>query len=563
MEFTAARSSPSPAFAGSLPLFAEERRPQLILVCRSRRILAAIRGSPSGEFAGNQLLFAASSSPPPFAAHVSPLVTPLAQPSSSSSPLVCSNSSSSPLVPPSSSSSPLVLSSSTLPESPLVPLGLLVDYVGMVWSPAPEPAPHQRPPVPAPHQRPPVPAPRQCPPVPTPPKCSQVPPLVLPSSSFRDFFCSATKTLLCWLFADAVICRWNTSSSRSRTSRSDQLADSVIPCSHPASIQRTSLKEQILRRCCKCSGHYKTCRSLLHADDTHAECVMLGEIPRWLCTQRDWLLSLQEFQSCLSALVDSFLFRERLCPSRPPIFFLPRTCEEKTAGQRIRAAGDKRAHAGSMPTCLAITTESIRLSSSPNTISVPLWLRATWSHSVWVTTNWMTAFLWQLQTRKGLSGSVTDPALLSSSASRNARLRADEELIRVMTKAVNKLGLEWSPPEEPFRSRLDKWFLPGRHQALRQRSSPFFPEIHDELTKSWRIPYSSRIRPSASAALTSVDGAEEKGYEHLPPLDESVAAHLCPPTAIGWKARASHPSKPCGATSAFAGCAYSAAGQAA
>ncbi len=31
----------------------------------------------------------------------------------------------------------------------------------------------------------------------------------------------------------------------------------------------------------------------------------------------------------------------------------------------------------------------------------------------------------------------------------------------------------------------------------------------------------------------------------------------------GWKARASHPSKPCRATSALAGCAYSAAGQAA
>ncbi len=37
-----------------------------------------------------------------------------------------------------------------------------------------------------------------------------------------------------------------------------------------------------------------------------------------------------------------------------------------------------------------------------------------------------------------LSGSATDPALLPSSASRNARLRADEELIRVMTKAVKR-----------------------------------------------------------------------------------------------------------------------------
>ncbi len=102
-----------------------------------------------------------------------------------------------------------------------------------------------------------------------------------------------------------------------------------------------------------------------------------------------------------------------------------------------------------------------------------------------------------------LSGSVTDPALLPSSASRNARLRADEELIRVMTKAVNELGIEWSLPEQPSRSRLDEWFLPGLHQALRQRLSLFFPKVHNELTKSWRAPYSYSIRPSASAALTS------------------------------------------------------------
>ncbi len=70
--------------------------------------------------------------------------------------------------PSSSPSSPLVPSSSALTERPQVPLGLLIDYEGRVWSPAPEPAPRQRPPVPAPRQRPPVPAPRQRPPVPAP-----------------------------------------------------------------------------------------------------------------------------------------------------------------------------------------------------------------------------------------------------------------------------------------------------------------------------------------------------------------------------------------------------------
>ncbi len=100
--------------------------------------------------------------------------SPLVPSSSSSSPLVPSSSSSSPLVLPSSSSlvppssSPLVPSSSALTERPQVPLGLLVDYEGMVWSRAPEPAPRQRPPVPAPLQRPPVPAPRLRPPVPAP-----------------------------------------------------------------------------------------------------------------------------------------------------------------------------------------------------------------------------------------------------------------------------------------------------------------------------------------------------------------------------------------------------------
>ncbi len=162
-----------------------------------------------------------------------------------------------------------------------------------------------------------------------------------------------------------------------------------------------------------------------------------------------------------------------------------------------------------------------------------------------------------------LWGSVTDPAPSGLPAPSAAKAGMDAELFHVLSKAVEELGLEWSPPEEPSRSRLDEWFLPGRRQAPQHRPSPFFPEVHDELTRSWRSPYSARLRTSASSALTTVDGAEEKGYERMPQLDESVAAHLCPPTAIGWKAKASHPSKPCRTTSALAGRSYASAGQAA
>ncbi len=287
-------------------------------------------------------------------------------------------------------------------------------------------------------------------------------------------------------FADAGIRHWNASSSRIRTSRSDELADSVIPCSHPALIQRASLKEQISRRCCKCAPSLWDVQvSLACWWHSRWVCVMLGKIPCWCCAQWDWLLSLLEFQPCLSALIDSFLFRERLCPSGPVRkkqwgrgFEQPVTSELTPAQYPRASPSPHREHLpvfftqhGQHPSAAA--SDMISFGVSDNKLDDSLSLAASDAEE--------------------LSGSMTDPALLPSSASRNARLRADEELICIMTKAVNELELELPPPEEPSRSRLDKWFLPGHHQALRQCSSPFFPKVHDELMKSWRAPCQMRF----------------------------------------------------------------------
>ncbi len=139
---------------------------------------------------------------------------------------------------------------------------------------------------------------------------------------------------------------------------------------------------------------------------------------------------------------------------------------------------------------------------------------------------------------------MTDLALLPSSSSRSARLRdQDEEIIRVMTKTVNELG----PNGLSIRSHLAAFwtsvFLRGAIKPPANACPSSSPKF---MTSSrYRCMPPTRIRPSATAALTSVDGAEEKGYERLPPLDESMAAHLCLPTAIGWKARASNPSNLC------------------
>ncbi len=116
------------------------------------------------------------------------------------------------------------------------------------------------------------------------------------------------------------------------------------------------------------------------------------------CAQQDWLLSLREFQSHLSALADSFLFiaTPPLAPSHslPARFLWNSRAEDsssrrRTCSHRFNARMPRRHH-----------RESIRRSSSLNMISVPPRLRATWVCSVGVTMNWMTAFLWWLRTRK-------------------------------------------------------------------------------------------------------------------------------------------------------------------
>ncbi len=95
-----------------------------------------------------------------------------------------------------------------------------------------------------------------------------------------------------------------------------------------------------------------------------------------------------------------------------------------------------------------------------------------------------------------------------------------------------------------------------------QQASPFFTEVHEELTRSWRSPYWARLGASSSSALTSAGATEEKVYGKLRPLNKSVASHLCPPTAISRTAKAAHSSKPCRTTSALVGCAYTSTGQA-
>ncbi len=67
---------------------------------------------------------------------------------------------------------------------------------------------------------------------------------------------------------------------------------------------------------------------------------------------------------------------------------------------------------------------------------------------------------------------------------------SDPELTAMPFRAAESIGLHWRPPPSPERSRLDDWFL-GQPPPV-----PFFLEVHEEGTRSWKAPFSARNRPS-------------------------------------------------------------------
>ncbi len=92
---------------------------------------------------------------------------------------------------------------------------------------------------------------------------------------------------------------------------------------------------------------------------------------------------------------------------------------------------------------------------------------------------------------------------------------------------------------------------------------PFFPEVHEELTKLWMAPFTARSRSSISSVLTTLNGGAARGYAGIPQVERAIAVHLCPRNAATWRNRPCLPSKACKLTAALTAKAYSAAGQAA
>ncbi len=139
---------------------------------------------------------------------------------------------------------------------------------------------------------------------------------------------------------------------------------------------------------------------------------------------------------------------------------------------------------------------------------------------------------------------------------------ADPEMMAMLSRAANRVGLVWNPLTCPEPSRLDDWFL-GVARAGSQPPTPvpFFPEVHEELTGTWEAPFTARNRASGPSSLTTLDGGAAKGYTRIPPVERTVAMQLCPNST--WRGEPSLPSRACKHSSDLTGRAYQACGEAA
>ncbi len=160
-------------------------------------------------------------------------------------------------------------------------------------------------------------------------------------------------------------------------------------------------------------------------------------------------------------------------------------------------------------------------------------------------------------------GSGEDDSAALPPSGRVALPESDPELTAMLSRAAESIGLHYRRPPSPERSRLDDWFLGAQAERRQPPPVPFFPEVYEEVTRSWKAPFSARNRPSASSVLTTLDGGAAQGYVEVPPVERAISMQLCPQGAAAWRGNPRLPSRACKFSSVLTAKAYGAAGQAA
>ncbi|KAF4110552.1 hypothetical protein G5714_007583 [Onychostoma macrolepis] len=72
-------------------------------------------------------------------------------------------------------------------------------------------------------------------------------------------------------------------------------------------------------------------------------------------------------------------------------------------------------------------------------------------------------------------------------------------------RATEKLSIDWpDEPRESQSSKLDERFLSGPHSRPERRKLAFFSDLHHEISRSWKQPFSSRLTNATAADFTNL-----------------------------------------------------------
>ncbi|MGL4764320.1 MAG: hypothetical protein ACRC2N_04725, partial [Aeromonas sp.] len=95
-----------------------------------------------------------------------------------------------------------------------------------------------------------------------------------------------------------------------------------------------------------------------------------------------------------------------------------------------------------------------------------------------------------------------------------------------------------------------------------QRGLPFFPDLHTEVSRSWKRPFSARVCTPQTSTYSGILGLNKHGYVMMPRAEETLVSFLSA-TAASSREAPTLPTKSLKATSALVGKVYSTAGSAA
>lgn len=122
-------------------------------------------------------------------------------------------------------------------------------------------------------------------------------------------------------------------------------------------------------------------------------------------------------------------------------------------------------------------------------------------------------------------------------------------LAAMLSRAAKSIRLKWTV-----------WFMmigSWSQNAMHCRS--LAPEVHKELSKSWKAP---STRYTSSSVFTTFNGGAARVYSEVAQVERVIAVHLCPQNGTTWRNCSRLPSKACKFTSSQMARAYNTTDQA-